>query len=491
VNSLVKNINRIIKVIFLSFLVVSFTGNLKAASFADTHGISAYGMSMGNAMSAIVDDWSSVYYNIAGLGKTPGAVDGSSSAVENAGSSMSLKKKKRKKIVLSSSGSGKKNTYSNEVALQVGYSFPMLNVDISRVDSTTGEALPTEAANVGFYGPTIIGAVIDLNTFIKIPAPVSTARFGLVLSSNLDGTAVNVHNVSLRSHDFLMYGDEIRGSKIMAGLGFGFLKDMFGIGLGVNVVFGGDTTILIDKVAVSGESQTPYGESLMTLKLNMAALAGLYFNPGKIWKEVEGLKVGVSYSQENYMSISPMSTVAVASGGALTMKMNLAIFDYYQPHIVKGGISYSYWKITGSADVEYQMWSLVKYSAANSLLYADGLPELRDIVVVRLGIQYEILKWLDASCGYYWMPSVVPASTAKTEFNLLDNDKHVGSLGVKFKLPKYDITGGPIEISLAYQFQYLTPVTVEKDAAYITSENPDYKYGGMVHSFLLGFSMKI
>lgn len=41
-----------------------------ANNFADTYGFSAQGISMGNAMTAIVDDWSSLYYNIAGLGKT-------------------------------------------------------------------------------------------------------------------------------------------------------------------------------------------------------------------------------------------------------------------------------------------------------------------------------------------------------------------------------------------------------------------------------------
>ena len=40
------------------------------ANFADTYGISAQEVSKGNAVTATVNNWSSVYYNMAGLGKT-------------------------------------------------------------------------------------------------------------------------------------------------------------------------------------------------------------------------------------------------------------------------------------------------------------------------------------------------------------------------------------------------------------------------------------
>jgi len=491
--SIVLKFIKNLTVMFLMMFMVFLGKDGMAASFADTHGFSAYGMSMGNAMSAIVDDWSSVYYNVAGLGKTYRLY---TTPEENKQTSMSLTKKKKgkKKGVLSSSGSSSKskNYYPNEVSLQGGYSFPMLTMDISRVDSSTGKALPTNAPDVGFYGPLNIGAAINLGIFMKMPFFVSSARMGIAMGANVNGSAVNVHNVSLKSHNYLMYGNEIRGAKIMIGLGFGFLKDLFGVGIGVNVTFGGDTSILLDKVAVSGAPQTPYGETLMTLNLNVAAIAGLYFSPGNMWDVVDGLEFGVSYSQENYMSIAPMNTVAVASDGALTMQMNLAIFDYYQPHIIKGGLAYSFWIMTISADVEYQFWSMAKYSTTNTELYGeDGLPKLRNSWVARAGFKFEVLKWLDVSCGYYWMQSVVTDTTDAGSFNLLDNDKHVASVGAKFKLPKFGITGGPIEISIVYQFQYLMPVTVTKDATYLTSENPNYTYGGMVHSVLLGLSMKI
>ena len=40
------------------------------SNFGDTYGFSARGIAMGNAITAGVNDWSSVFYNMAGLGRT-------------------------------------------------------------------------------------------------------------------------------------------------------------------------------------------------------------------------------------------------------------------------------------------------------------------------------------------------------------------------------------------------------------------------------------
>ena len=53
------------------FAALSYSAELFATSFAHTYGFSTRGIARGNAMCATVDDWSSVYYNLAGLGKTP------------------------------------------------------------------------------------------------------------------------------------------------------------------------------------------------------------------------------------------------------------------------------------------------------------------------------------------------------------------------------------------------------------------------------------
>lgn len=89
-------------------------------------------------------------------------------------------------------------------------------------------------------------------------------------------------------------------------------------------------------------------------------------------------------------------------------------------------------------------------------------------------------------------------------YNLLDNDKINASLGLKFTVPKMWRLNGQVIIGLAYQFQYLVPVSVKKDGiSYnITTNslddvaqtymlNPSYKYSGMNHTFMVELGMRI
>ena len=63
--------NKVLIVLKMSvFLMVINATSVLANSSVDTYGLSPKGMSLGNAMTAHVNDWSSVYYNIAGLGRT-------------------------------------------------------------------------------------------------------------------------------------------------------------------------------------------------------------------------------------------------------------------------------------------------------------------------------------------------------------------------------------------------------------------------------------
>ncbi len=65
---------RLMSKVLLIFVAIVTVQTLAFANFADTYGFSAIGISRGNAMTAVVNDWSSVYYNIAGLGRTRGYI---------------------------------------------------------------------------------------------------------------------------------------------------------------------------------------------------------------------------------------------------------------------------------------------------------------------------------------------------------------------------------------------------------------------------------
>jgi len=394
----------------------------------------------------------------------------------------------------------------NQLAVSLFYTQPKFNLDIKRYDKD-GKLLSTKAAEELQFGMTVIGLAIDMNKIYTLPRFISSARFGLGLSSLADGYASRMNDIDLKTHNFLRYGREAQKAVIIAGVGFGFLNDAFGVGAGANMNFKGEGKVLISNVQVGPSEQTPEGQSKTDLKAAPAIVAGMYVSPGKLVPVLEGLDIGAAYRQESYMELYPFQTSTTMLVGGMEMSMNMAIFENYTPHIITGGIAYTRWGLTVALAVEYQMWSRYVFSKAIEIVYGAlsdpanagtygitypedyTLPKFRDIIIPRLGVSYDVFRWLTVMGGYYYQPSFIPEDQMKGKLNLLDNDIHVGSLGVRFGVPRMGGMGGPLDVILCGQFQYLVEREVVKD--HPDSYNPNYTYGGMGYSGMIEVRMRL
>ena len=462
-----------------------------ASNFADTYGFSPQGIALGNAMTARVNDWSSVYYNMAGLGRTAHL----KSVAQTADDSLSLKKKD------GSAEPSEQHAYVNDLAVCYFRTVPMLKIDIPKrfetdnsgnpVRDKSGNIIyyPTIGDEIDSYGFTIMGLAVDLNYIYKMPSFISSARIGMGMGANDDLSAAKLNDIDVRTHNFLRYGREAQKAVIMAGAGFGFLNDLVGFGGGLNISFSGEGSVLLEGVNMDSKEQIPNGQSKMDLSISPSILAGMYVSPGQLFPVLKGLDFGASYRQESYMEIYPFKTSAMAMDNAVVMEMVVAIMDYYSPHILTCGVAYSIFGATVSFDAEYHMWSKYKLNASNNALYSN-LPKFKDIFVFRVGGEYQLLSWVSLMGGFYYQPSFIPESAEKGVFNFLDNDKSVTSLGAKFGLPRMFGFGGPVEITVAYQFQYLMQNTVQKEQPTSTM-NPSYRYSGTNHSGLVGLVLKL
>lgn len=465
-----------IKVIFVGtcIAVLSLGGNAFASSFADVHGFSARGIAMGNAMTAIVNDWSSVYYNMAGLGKTVH----NKSAGSGQDLDMGLKRKKKGAVA-----AGNTKSYINELYLGMMYVAPMLTLDHA---PASYEIKATDGLN---YGILNIGLAVDLNIIYKMPKFISSARLGVGMGTPADGSVAKVNDIDPDSHNFMRYGREAQMAKIMVGFGFGFLDDMFGVGLGVNASFSGEGSVVMNGVDISATPQAPESDSRMDLALSPSIVAGLYFDFSKVVPILNGLQVGASYRQETAMQIDPFDAAAIVPD-TMQMQMALAIFDYYAPHTVTAGVAYTRWGLTVSADVEIAFWKYYQVSSSVEVNNPD-LPNLQNIIIPKIGFSYEALDWLTLMTGYTYQPSFIPDGEMSGDADFLDNDKHIFSLGSTFKLGKLFGFGGPIEITVAYQFQLLPEREVIKADSTSENEEPDYAYGGTCHAVSIGFMLKL
>src|SRR4030042_4379491 len=109
-----------ILILFISLCMKSLSADLFANSFAETFGFSAEGIARGNAMAAVVNDWSSLWYNVAGLGKTPSIMK------KEKGGEMTLKLHEEKDEGL------KKDLFANQIATSYLLTVPKLRLDIPK-----------------------------------------------------------------------------------------------------------------------------------------------------------------------------------------------------------------------------------------------------------------------------------------------------------------------------------------------------------------------
>src|SRR4030042_91840 len=201
-----------ILILFISLFILNMSANLFANSFAETFGFSAEGISRGNAMAAVVDDWSSLWYNVAGLGKTQN--------------------------IVGNKDAEKKDVYANQIATGYLLTVPKLRLDIpQRYYGTYPNyyPVPTKAADKKPYGYITFGGALDLLNLLFLPDFISSARLGFSMSVNQDFSMAKLSSLDPRDHDFIRYGKRIHNALILTGLGFGFLDDAFGGGVGINL----------------------------------------------------------------------------------------------------------------------------------------------------------------------------------------------------------------------------------------------------------------
>jgi long-chain fatty acid transport protein len=180
----------------------------------------------------------------------------------------------------------------------------------------------------------------------------------------------------------------------------------------------------------------------------------------------KGLRLGVAYRGESSsgfdMAIEPQLGSSLPLGVPVMIVAGISQFDPAQlatevaltlPH-----------QVLLSANLTFKRWS--SYGAPTANVTEGSPPQpppgFRDTFVPRLGIEvgFPLLAQLHgvARGGYFFEPTPIPEQRAET--NMLDNHRHVLSLGVGLDI------GRPafLHIDAFYQHHFLVPRTHTKDA---------------------------
>jgi len=402
----------------------------------DSYGLSPKAMAMGGAFCAIADNFSAVYYNPAGLSfqkKPPYPFEEKGAKLE----------------------------------LVPFYVHPKLWIENS--DGTK------EYEDIADIWGGSIGITFEPSDLYGLLNKKSLA-LGFVLSEQSPEWGWKPR-ASATDRYFIMYESRDRTHNILMAMSYTILPEL-SIGIGTSLIF----DLWSDTVVVtSGSIEGGYATKMPSKAWFKAApIAGLLFKPK------QGLSFGLSYRGQIKMEGTGGSSIR--TGNKDIRILDFHFIRFFSPQQIPFGIAYMpIEKLNISFDLTWMDWS--RFIENEGIREGLRVPDTKfhDTFVPRIGGEYWLKENLSLMSGYYYINSPVPDQTGIS--NLVDNDKHVFSLGMSYIIP--DPPGfwdKPIICNFYAQYHLLEDRTFHKkdpgDPYY-----PGYKSGGNIINIGIGISI--
>jgi len=393
-----------------------------------TFGFGPKAIGMGNAFTAVADDFTAAWYNPAGM------------------------------------------TQSNNLQFGFGYQyvkpFMKVNGESRRIQDNHSLAvgvstlIPFSAwleeriyAGIAFYMPW------DLVFGIKVPLPMEPQW---VLLHNEPRDITIVPAVAVKIHPALSVG----GSVILSDNTFGSFE----------------ATLTPENEAVLEVNQD--------LPTTFSPSAGLLFRPGEIWPGLAGFRFGFVWQDDFLIEYKFMPLIGIGyiplkinfEAKNLYQPMRFITGVSYAPNpdlLFALDLSFNLWSrmpdpnLTSSFDFRFPIFPV---TFAPTMSYP---PRFKDTLVPRVGAQFRVYDTeameVSLRAGYSYEPSPVPPQTGVTSY--LDGDKHIFSFSPELNVKRF--AGRELTFPLSFggylQVQYMKTTRYVKEA-YVFDLFPDYPY---------------
>lgn len=309
--------------------------------------------------------------------------------------------------------------------------------------------------------------------------------FGLNIALDENGSAF-IRFTDKRSDNgqFIRYGTANGG--IVAGLGLEVLPVWY-LGAGALVQLHGDTALAVN-TDLAGNAKNE------SMELN----SDPYVTPiASTLIRIRPLNIGLTWRMESYGQMGPITADTLAEVGdspLATLPLSLSYRDSFIPMQAALGVAYDIRPdLLLAFDFTWHQWSrFVKIVEDKDDARRDSRFDFRDTFIPRIGLEWEATESHALRFGYYYdMTPVDGIGTYRPYrdlpnvmgFVVLDNDKHVGSLGYGFTWLKVPMLNESIKVDLAYSFQYLVPRSMK------TTDGYKFESSGMLHAGTLTFSL--
>jgi long-chain fatty acid transport protein len=400
------------------FALLGLLGVLKSqasANVQEVFGMSPRAIGMGNAYSAVADDFSAVYYNPAGLAQIR----------------------------------------HHQLFLGYLYGQPRLK-----------QYLPGENGRMSLLGDKkfdapLIGITVDLSKFIDLNRRINFGMFASI-GENLKG-AWRIHDWAPENPRFIRYGDTANRIHMFMGTGIEVIKNKLFVGASLNMW----QDIGIPELNVRTDLRGNIYAKDVDIDGNweLAPIGGLLFVP------MDWLKLSYTYrgemQQKNPQKINATADLipGASPGIELPISQRLMFIDYYLPQNHTWGLALRpIDRLLVSFDLTWYKWS--DFSIPS--WHATPVRKWKDTYVPRVGAEYELYKNFFVRMGYWHEESPVP-DQQDIPSNYLDNDKNVLSWGVGYALENLHIPFTqaklkyPLLLDAFVQYQMMENRNQEKD----------------------------
>lgn len=392
----------------------------------NTYGISARSIGMGNAMTAVGDDYSAAYFNPGALG------DLKTSMVD------------------------------------VGFLYTSPNFKGGPKGNGDEVKFDTENKIV------LLGFTMNLSKLFK-------GEHGLGLGFDLaldNGTK-----------SFLYFSDERDDNGQF--LKYGRTSVTMNLALGVEIIpqlhIGGGAFIMVKgtnglQATSDLAGNTKDEEILVEAEPVMAPVLGIYAPIHPM------VTIGASYrgkATAEFSSIDASAEATVSESPLTNLDLQMAFKDTYVPQQAALGVSVRpIPDLLIAVDTTWVNWGDYDDAVATGdSVKDDATFRTHDIYIPRLGVEYMFIENLFARFGYYWEDTPF-SSPGGGNTVVLDNAKHVFSVGLSHDITYIPFMVYPVSIGLTYFNQYLQPRTVE------STDGVEFESSGNMNSFITTLTLR-
>ncbi len=397
--------SRLLLGILCAALTSAFPPSTLLAGPARTFGIGGEGIAMGGAVAAFSSDYAAMFYNPAGLAFAEGPTLGFGFVYGSPELRIS----------------GQKQDVEPIRAFQVGGSLPL--------------------------GPSKYLRRITLGVAAHIPT----------------STAIMVGAMDPVKPHFVFYAIDPQTTVIYLGGSVRILPTL-SFGGGVSIL--AEAEFNLNLSLLSTTFITHYSPS----RFNFDPILGLRFEPTRF------LSLAAVYREAKTASLKPELRIFVGDEQILPTISVFNLFNYEPREVVVAAMYRFVERLSVEVDVTWMDYSDYEVSTprydfeeevpdwVKTLMSMHNFPDpgFRDIFVPRLGLAFEVNRYVTLRAGYFYYPSPVPDQRGIT--NYADADKHVVSFGAGVRVfPPPKVLERPILIDVVFQAQILEDRSVIKE----------------------------